>query len=83
MRKYENRGIIWRLLSCLEDILKNTGEKDTKLINKLNTEIHEGLYLVIYGTKEEPEVKVEKNNIDEFIQNYEKKTRTRKKKEND
>lgn len=29
------------------------------------------------------EVKTEKNNIDEFIQNYEKKTRTRKKKEND
>ena len=40
-------------LSSDLDILKNTGEKDTKLINKLNTEIHEGLYLVIYGTKEE------------------------------
>lgn len=35
------------------DTLKEAGEKDKKLVNKLNTEIYEGLYLVVYSTKEE------------------------------
>lgn len=53
-KTYTITGIIETTpLSSELDILKNPGEKDVKLVNKLNTEIYEGLHLVIYGTKDE------------------------------